>query len=219
MVFFLRLALFTSLANSFVIRPNRFICTKLQSVKELAPIDLMCIEDVAELCLSEYGKDECDVDDMIATSNQLDDQDHILHSKVDELDHLLYRLRTEAGVHDLSPGSDIVDPANIHLAAKHQLEPMDLMCVENQAELCLSEYGECSLEDNEALVNQLKDQRDILLKEMYHVERLMKDLNQYTSVFARDDDEIDSLMGSIGSALKMDEVAEVGPRVHKFDVP
>mmetsp|Transcript_5997 Transcript_5997/g.8478 ORF Transcript_5997/g.8478 Transcript_5997/m.8478 type:complete len:205 (-) Transcript_5997:169-783(-) len=203
MVFFIRLALLTSLANSFVIQPNRhhFIgtTTKLASVKELDPIDLMCIEDVAEFCLGR-GQEECDVEDLIATTNQLDDQDHILHSKIDELDHLLFRLRTEGGVHD---EHSVVNPEDIHLVAKHQLEPMDLMCVENAAEFCLSEYGECSLEDNEAIVNQLKDQRDLLLKEAFHVERLMKDLNQYTSVFAKDDEEIDSLMGSISDALQM----------------
>lgn len=55
-----------------------------------------------------------------------------------------------------------------------QLTDIDEMCIENVAELCLQAdtallAGECNLDEYEAIVNQLSDQKAILVK---HVERI-----------------------------------------------
>ena len=46
------------------------------------------------------------------------------------------------------------------------LNQVDEMCIENVADLCLEEAMECDLEEFEALVNQLSDQR------AYHAQQL-----------------------------------------------
>ena len=54
-----------------------------------------------------------------------------------------------------------------------KLSDIDLMAIENVAELCLnveSMVEECDLDEHEALVNQLSEQRDILQQEKSKLE-------------------------------------------------
>lgn len=61
--------------------------------------------------------------------------------------------------------SKTVVSATVH---RHVLSDIDLMALENVAEFCLSVDSmveECDLDEHEALVNQLSEQRDILLEQ------------------------------------------------------
>lgn len=58
-----------------------------------------------------------------------------------------------------------------------KLNDIDLMSVENVAELCLQAEGalvaDCDLEEHEALVNQLEAQRDLLLNQVAYLNDLL----------------------------------------------
>ena len=58
-----------------------------------------------------------------------------------------------------------------------KLNDIDEMCIENVAELCLQAdaalASECDLEEQEALVNQLQDQRDLLATHVERIENLL----------------------------------------------
>jgi hypothetical protein len=63
-----------------------------------------------------------------------------------------------------TPPSSNVISATVH----RRLSDIDLMAIENVAEFCLSVdamVDECDLEEHQALVNQLAEQRDILLEQ------------------------------------------------------
>jgi hypothetical protein len=127
--------------------------------KKLSDIDEMCVENVAQLCLE--TDEDCDVEEYTALINQLQDQKefHLGDDEmVDRIDHL---------VHDLK-------------AHDHKLSAIDEMCIENVALGCLEGGGniegddddssaaavlDCDLEELEALVNQLQDQK------MWHKDR------------------------------------------------
>uniref|UniRef100_A0A7S4QC27 Uncharacterized protein n=1 Tax=Ditylum brightwellii TaxID=49249 RepID=A0A7S4QC27_9STRA len=173
---FAALAVLLASTNAFIFKPtfspSRLV---LSSVVELDPIDLMCIEDVAEFCLGD-GADECNADDMIAAENQLEDQSHILHHKVEDIDGILSRLGAKF---------EVKDEPSPRVSYSKQLTSIDLMCIENVAEFCFEEgEDECSLDDADAIVNQLKDQRDILTVEMSNVDSILERLHARTSVFA-----------------------------------
>ena len=64
---------------------------------------------------------------------------------------------------------------------RQRLSDIDLMAIENVAELCLnveSMVEECDLDEHEALVNQLTDQRDILEEERNKLDEHSKYLNE-----------------------------------------
>ena len=52
-----------------------------------------------------------------------------------------------------------------------ELSAIDEMCIENVAEYCLHET--CDLEEYEALVNQLEEQRDHFIRHVANVESLL----------------------------------------------
>lgn len=62
-------------------------------------------------------------------------------------------------------------------SAANKLNDVDEMCIENVAELCLQAdaalASECNLEEQEALVNQLEDQRDLLATHVERIENLL----------------------------------------------
>ena len=63
---------------------------------------------------------------------------------------------------------------HVPLQMTAELSPIDEMCIENVAEFCLHES--CDLEEYEALVNQLEEQRDHFIKHVANVESLLKRL-------------------------------------------
>ena len=65
------------------------------------------------------------------------------------------------------------------LQQRQQLDDIDEMCVENVAELCTRAdvaISGCDVEEYEALVNQLEDQRSILLEHVDYIDNLLHKL-------------------------------------------
>ena len=60
---------------------------------------------------------------------------------------------------------------------RQKLSDIDLMAIENVAELCLQAEDaladECDLEEHEALVNQIQDQRDIMMEQINYMDDLL----------------------------------------------
>jgi hypothetical protein len=69
-----------------------------------------------------------------------------------------------------------------------RLSEIDEMCIENMAEYCLKAEnalsagnGECDVEEYQALVNQLRDQRAILASHVDYVDSLLLKLQAATT--------------------------------------
>ena len=65
--------------------------------------------------------------------------------------------------------------------APQKLNDMDLMAIENVAEICLrgdevAMGAECDLEEHAALVNQLEDQRAILAEHVLYIDSILERL-------------------------------------------
>jgi len=60
------------------------------------------------------------------------------------------------------------------LASAAELSQIDEMCIENVAELCLEE--QCDIEEYEALINQLEEQRAHFERHVERVDGLLNDL-------------------------------------------
>uniref|UniRef100_A0A7S1Z6Z4 Uncharacterized protein n=1 Tax=Trieres chinensis TaxID=1514140 RepID=A0A7S1Z6Z4_TRICV len=92
---FLSLAPFLSLASGFVVRPGSvhptpsLLVAPLRSRVELSNVDEMCIENVAEFCLTE----SCELEEYEALINQLQDQRDLISEHVSKIDGLLAKLR------------------------------------------------------------------------------------------------------------------------------
>jgi hypothetical protein len=85
---------FMAAAEAFTTPPyaRRHVSTKLY-VKQLNDIDLMCIENVANLCTqADSALDGCDLDEYEALTNQLNDQRAIIQTHVDKIDSILTQL-------------------------------------------------------------------------------------------------------------------------------
>lgn len=71
---------------------RRHVNTKLYATK-LNDVDLMCIENVADLCTqADSALEGCDLDEYEALTNQLKDQRVIMQSHLDKIDDILARL-------------------------------------------------------------------------------------------------------------------------------
>mmetsp|Transcript_34487 Transcript_34487/g.83448 ORF Transcript_34487/g.83448 Transcript_34487/m.83448 type:complete len:132 (+) Transcript_34487:111-506(+) len=79
-----------------------------------------------------------------------------------------------------------------------ELSPIDEMCIENVAEFCLHES--CDLEEYEALVNQLTDQKEHFIKHVANVESLLKRLKDSNHP-EHDPDEVKGLIEGIKDTL------------------
>jgi len=81
----------------------------------------------------------------------------------------------------------------------NELTPMDEMCIENVAEFCLHES--CDIEEYEALINQLEEQKTHFIKHVANVESLLarlKDSNHPD----HDPDDVDVLISNIKNTLE-----------------
>ncbi len=97
---FLSLFLLVGSSHAFVVSPqNHHYGVLKMTIPKLSDIDLMAIENVAELCLQaeEALVDDCDLDEHEALVNQLAAQRGILVDQVAYLDDLLNRLKGEGG--------------------------------------------------------------------------------------------------------------------------
>jgi hypothetical protein len=85
-------------SNAFVAFRPTIKQHSIQSVPKLNDIDLMAIENVAELCLQAEGAlvNECDLEEHDALVNQLQAQRNLLVDQVTYLEDLLERLEGES---------------------------------------------------------------------------------------------------------------------------
>jgi hypothetical protein len=71
---------------------HRRVSTKLHR-QQLNDVDLMCIENVANLCTqADSALDGCDLEEYEALTNQLKDQRAIMQTHLDKIDGILARL-------------------------------------------------------------------------------------------------------------------------------
>eukprot|EP00538_Stauroneis_constricta_P002035 CAMPEP_0119546276 /NCGR_PEP_ID=MMETSP1352-20130426/770_1 /TAXON_ID=265584 /ORGANISM="Stauroneis constricta, Strain CCMP1120" /LENGTH=109 /DNA_ID=CAMNT_0007590965 /DNA_START=98 /DNA_END=427 /DNA_ORIENTATION=- len=66
--------------------------------------------------------------------------------------------------------------------AATKLTDIELMGIENTAELCVADVlvEDCDLEEHEALVNRLQEQKDILGKEVAEIDSILSKLKGHT---------------------------------------
>lgn len=79
-----------------------------------------------------------------------------------------------------------------------ELSPTDEMCIENVAEFCLHES--CDVEEYEALINQLEDQKAHFIRHVANVESLLSRLKNSNHP-EHDPDEVSKLIESIKITL------------------
>lgn len=97
--------------------------------------------------------------------------------------------------HNIAISHSVMEP----LRSASELSPIDEMCIENVAEFCLHES--CDIEEYEALINQLEEQKAHFIKHVANVESLLlrlKDSNrpEYNA------GEVKVLIENIKSTLK-----------------
>mmetsp|Transcript_5415 Transcript_5415/g.11767 ORF Transcript_5415/g.11767 Transcript_5415/m.11767 type:complete len:134 (-) Transcript_5415:268-669(-) len=79
-----------------------------------------------------------------------------------------------------------------------ELSPIDEMCIENVAEFCLHES--CDIEEYEALINQLEDQKTHFIEHIATVESLLHRLKDSNHP-EHDPKEVTDLISSIKDTL------------------
>mmetsp|Transcript_44253 Transcript_44253/g.134759 ORF Transcript_44253/g.134759 Transcript_44253/m.134759 type:complete len:144 (-) Transcript_44253:340-771(-) len=86
-----------------------------------------------------------------------------------------------------------------------ELSEVDEFCVENVAEFCLNES--CDLEEYEALINQLQDQRDIMMEHVEKLDSLLGRLKGVQSeVDAGGDKSADDLQSRVNAKLGLEKI-------------
>ena len=100
------------------------------------------------------------------------------------------------------PAPRLSSPPSVGLQSMHahapELHPIDEMCMENVAEFCLHE--QCDVEEYEALVNQLEDQRDYMINHLAKVETLLRHLKDANHP-EHDPQEVSELFDTIKATL------------------
>ena len=95
-------------------------------------------------------------------------------------------------------------------------------CIENVAEFCLNEA--CDIEEYEALINQLQDQRDLMTEHVAKVTSLLARLQGHEFEVTEGTKDAETLMQSVGNTLELDVsfvhdslgVYKLKPRCTKF---
>ena len=104
--------------------------------------------------------------------------------------------------HAFVPAPRLSSPPSVGLQPMHahapELNPIDEMCMENVAEFCLHE--QCDVEEYEALVNQLEDQRDYMINHLAKVETLLRHLKDANHP-EHDPQEVSELFDTIKTTL------------------
>ncbi|KAL7534056.1 hypothetical protein ACHAXR_005613 [Thalassiosira sp. AJA248-18] len=79
-----------------------------------------------------------------------------------------------------------------------ELSPVDEMCIENVAEFCLHES--CDIEEYEALINQLEEQKSHFIRHVANVESLLARLKDSNHP-EHDPDDVGKLIENIKDTL------------------
>ena len=149
---------FAASADGFAILriSSRTSITARPSSEVLSDIDVMCIMNTASYCVEEH----CPVDDNDALMNTLSDQEELLCQRVLNLDDTMEDFHippTSTAAQELQSRPAFVQKTSL-------LNDMDLMCMMNVAKYCQGEGGQegqqCSVEDNEAILYTLSQQRE-----------------------------------------------------------
>lgn len=111
-------------------------------------------------------------------------------------------------------------PQHVMMASSHilhsvaELSPIDEMCIENVAEFCLHES--CDIEEYEALLNQLEEQKTHFIKHVATVELLLSRLKNSNHPEHDPDDVrvlIDNIKDTLSNPPKVEEVASSSPEL------
>jgi len=88
------------------------------------------------------------------------------------------------------------------------LSDIDEMCLENMAQLCADNDNavdsQCDVDDYEALVNRLEDQRRYHAEHVAHLDQVLEELTSQGGP-PRSEHDVDQLRASIQRALHMEE--------------
>ena len=115
-----------------------------------------------------------------------------------------------------------IGPPRAFPALSAELSQIDEMCIENVAELCLGDEEQCDVEEYEALINQLEEQRAHFERHVERVDGLLHDLR------GRDDRsksavqaDVDSLQESIGEENERlrSKLGELTSKLERKDWP
>mmetsp|Transcript_195 Transcript_195/g.456 ORF Transcript_195/g.456 Transcript_195/m.456 type:complete len:134 (-) Transcript_195:166-567(-) len=87
-----------------------------------------------------------------------------------------------------------------------EFNPIDEMCIENVAEFCLHES--CDLEEYQALINQLEEQKDHFIRHTANVESLLARLKNSNHP-ENDPEEVKDLIASIKGTLASSSVNDI----------
>uniref|UniRef100_A0A7R9W5N0 Uncharacterized protein n=1 Tax=Pseudictyota dubia TaxID=2749911 RepID=A0A7R9W5N0_9STRA len=89
----------------------------------------------------------------------------------------------------------------------HELSEVDEFCVENVAEFCLN--SSCDVEEYEALINQLQEQRDIMAEHVEKLDSLLGRLKGVESEVSVDGSKsADEMQAAINTKLGLGSWAE-----------
>lgn len=88
------------------------------------------------------------------------------------------------------------------MVVRTQLSDIDEMCLENVANLCLNEF-ECDLEEYDALVTSLEEQRDIHQERVNALNDLLYKLRGHEDHLKKDPAQVEKLLQSLRGSLRM----------------
>lgn len=188
--------------DGFAIRPisSRAVVTARFSSEVLSDIDVMCIMNTASYCVEEH----CPVDDNDALMNTLSDQEELLCQRVMNLDDTMEDFQIQqtasATVTELQSRPALVQKTPL-------LNDMDLMCMMNVAKYCQGEGGEegeqCTVEDNEAILYTLSQQREAASSRVVDLAHNMASIIKSEGAPGRD---MQSLLKSLRPTLSPDQL-------------
>ena len=170
-------------------RSSRAGCRHLNS-QVLNDMDLMCILNTASYCLEEH----CPVDDTEALMNTLADQENRLCQRVANLDQALHL-----------PSQTALAYVNANTNKLSLLNDMDLMCMINVANYCEDQQA-CSLDDREAVMYTLSQQREAATSRVAQLAHNMADIIKLENAPGRD---VQSLLMALRNILSADQLAMV----------
>lgn len=108
------------------------------------------------------------------------------------------------------------------LASAAELSQIDEMCIENVAELCLEAEEQCDIEEYEALINQLEEQRAHFERHVERVDGLLHDLrgrdDKSKSVVRADVDSLQESIGEENESLRS-KLGELTSKLERKDWP
>jgi len=101
------------------------------------------------------------------------------------------------------------DVSIFSIAGKEVMSEIDIMCLENAADLC-SFYEECDIDEREALLNRFADETEIMAGRMATINALVKHLKTGDHQYLNEE-EVASFSDKILNLVDTEVTAEVSP--------